>query len=120
MLIGKSNEIETNCPNCGAVLEKESLYCPFCNTDITRKAILNYTPMTKYDSLNAHIKLSEEDYKGLTEEEIKEAFTNKMLSMVEEYVRKNIIVSTEDTYSFEKGKEYSINSKLCLTFVNIQ
>ena len=120
MLIGKSKEIETNCPNCGAVLESDSLYCPFCNTDVTRKAILNFTPLTRYDSLDAHIKLSEDDYSNTTIEEIKEAFTNKMLEMAEEYIRKNITISTEEVYSFDKGKEYSINSKLCLTFVDIK
>ena len=120
MLIGKSKDIETNCPNCGAVLENDTMCCPYCNTNITRKAILNFTPMTKYDSLNAHIVLSEDTYNDTTSEEIKEAFTNKMLELAEDYIRNNIIISTEEVYSFDKGKEYNINAKLCLTFVDIK
>lgn len=120
MLIGVSKETETNCPNCGAVLENGSTHCSFCNTNITRKAMLNLTPMTQYDSLDAHIILSEETYNDTTNEEIKEAFTNKMLEMAEEYIRNNIIISTEEIYSFDKGKEYNINAKLCLTFVDIK
>lgn len=116
MFVIESDTIQTNCPNCGGELKKGEQICKYCGTDVSRKEIINLTPLTSITTCTVHMIVNEDEFENLNTDDYKKDFVDALTNEVRKCIEKNIEFNALVSSDNGKEKEYKIWSKVYLSF----